>query len=336
MENNNYAVVQIIQNFLGAPKNEFDALSKKQWQFNCPSSKCKHDSDKFNLEYQSEKHVFKCWKCGYRGYVNSLVSEYGTPEDSIRLNIMLPIDHLKNNRETFKRIKTDHNLATCKLPEGYIPLGKKRNTSLYRLAWDYLINIRKVSPGFIDKYEIGYTETGNRKFRIIIPSKNSIGKFNYYEARSYMKDPKIPYIKPSSDEVKKTDIIFNEYFINWNLPIFLVEGVFDMFRLPNAIPVLGKEISELLIDELLKYKPIIFLCFDPDAMDTTTEYYEKLSSLGLNVYYIDLTGYNKDISKIYEDHGKKEVAKAVMNFKRLDLEAQVIKKLKDEKRENKK
>ena len=38
--------------------------------------------------------------------------------------------------------------------------------------------------------------------------------------------------------------------------------------------------------------------------------------------------YNKDISKIYEDHGKEEVAKAVSNIKRLDLSMEIKKKLK--------
>ena len=58
-DNDNYVIVQLVKNCLGAPKSEIDALSKKQWQFNCPSPKCRHDVDKFNLEYQAFKHVFK-------------------------------------------------------------------------------------------------------------------------------------------------------------------------------------------------------------------------------------------------------------------------------------
>ena len=333
---NNYAIVQILQNFLGSPKSEFDSLLKKQWQFNCPSHKCRGDLEKFNLEYESEKHFFKCWKCKYKGFVSTLIGEYGSSEDLNRLNTFLPKDYSSDKKKQVKTTGLNHQLVTCKLPEGYMPIGKVKNTNLYRLAWDYLVNERKVSPGLIDKYEMGYTEVGPRKFRIIIPSKNSLGRINYYEARSYMKNPKIPYIKPSSEEVKKNDIIFNEYFINWNLSVFLVEGVFDMLRLPNAIPLLGKEISELLISQLLKYKPKIIICLDPDAIDTTIEIYEKLSSLGLDVYFVDLTEYDKDISKIYEDHGKEGISKAVKNYKKMDLQTQVEKKMKDEKRGDKK
>ncbi len=330
--NNDYIIVQTVRGFLGEPKNEHDALSKKQWQFNCPSPKCRHDIDKFNLEYNAEKHVFKCWKCDYRGFVYQLTQDYGSAIDLQRIQAILPpdkVDSLRN--QSVNKPKVDHHLVTCKLPEGYYPLGRNRNTPLYKLAWDYLVHKRKVSPSFIDKYEIGYTETGPRRFRIIIPSKNTLGRINYYEARSYIEGPKvIPYIKPPGEEVHKNDIIFNEYFINWDLPVFLVEGVFDMFRLPNAIPVLGKEISDLLTNELVKHNCTVIICFDPDAMDKTVETYTKLSSLGLNVFFVDLRSYDKDISKIYEDHGKEEVVKAVRNIKRLDLSMQISKNLKDE------
>lgn len=331
--NNDYIIVQILKGFLGEPKSEVDSLNKKQWQFNCPGPTCRHDVDKFNLEYNSKKKAFKCWKCEpkYSGYVHKLVGDYGSSDDYKKLNLIFPKENIKllRNKNSKKKI-VDYELVTCNLPEGYIPLGKKKNTSLYKLAWNYLVKERKVDPSFIDKYEIGYTETGPRKFRIIIPSKNSLGKFNYYEARSYMKNPKIPYIKPSGEEVHKNDIIFNENYINWDLPIYLVEGVFDMFRVPNSIPLLGKEISELLTNQLLKRKSTVVLCLDDDAINKSAEIYTMLSSLGLNVFFVDLTKYKKDISKIYEDHGKEEVAKALSNLKRLDLSLEIVKKLKNE------
>ncbi len=351
--NNNYAIVETIKGFLGSPKSEYDPLSRKQWQFNCLSPKCRHDTDKFNLEYNSEKHMFKCWKCGYKGFVYKLAADYGTSVDLERIKLLLPQDKIESLKNQIQnKPKIDHNLVTCKLPEGYFPLGKNRGTKLYNLAWDYLVHERKVSPDIIDKYQIGYTETGPRNLRIIIPSRNSLGQFNYYEARSYIKGPKvIPYLKPPSEEVAKNDIIFNEYFINWDLPVFLVEGVFDMFRVPNAIPVLGKEISDLLTDELLKNKCTVIICFDPDAIEKTVETYNKLSSLGLNVFFVDLVEYNQkyveqnlnhlqgekrqkelnmDLSEIYEGRGKVEVARAVKNIKRLDLTMQIIRNLKDE------
>ena len=48
------------------------------------------------------------------------------------------------------------------------------------------------------------------------------------------------------------DIIFNEFYINWDLPVYLVEGVFDSLRIPNSIPLLGKGVSPLLLKRLLE------------------------------------------------------------------------------------
>lgn len=329
-ESIDYIIVQVISGFLGSPKNSYAPSSNTQWQFNCVSPTCRNDGDKYNLEYNSSKHVFKCWKCGYRGYVHKLVGDYGTNSDLSHVKSMLPESLLKGLSDTKSKPTVDHHLITCELPVGYLPLSKKRDTALYRLAWNYLVDERKVSLGIIDKYNIGYTETGPRKFRIIIPSKNMMGRYNYYEARSYMKGPKvIPYIKPSSDEVHKNDIIFNENFINWDLPIFLVEGVFDMFRIPNSIPVLGKEISELLIRELVKHKSVVIICFDPDAIDMTVKAYLKLESLGLSVFYVDLSPLNLDISMIYEEKGRRGISDALKNIKKLDLSMQIKKNLKD-------
>ena len=350
MENSNYIIVETVKSFLGNPKNEYDSLNKVQWQFNCPTQTCRHDVDKFNLEYQSEKHIFKCWKCEYSGHITKLVKDYGSNSDLLRVKSLLP-KHKKFKGIDNSKPKKDHHLITCKLPDGYMPLGKKRNTPLYNKALDYMIKERKVSPSIIDKLEIGYTEWGHRKFRIIIPSKNALGKFNYYEARSYIKGEKvIPYMKPPSKEVAKSDIIFNEYFINWDLPVFLVEGVFDMFRVPNSIPILGKEISKLLTNILLKNNCIVIICFDPDAIEKTIQTYNLLSSLGLSVFFVDLLEYNKnfvennkdlfknqseidkainrDISKIYEGFGKKETAIALSNIKKMNLDIEINKKLK--------
>ncbi len=150
-ENNDYIIAQIIKGFLGEPKSEHDALSKKQWQFNCPSPKCRHDIDKFNLEYNSEKHLFKCWKCEYKGFVYQLAQDYGAPVDLQRVQSILPPDKVDSLRSKIvDKPKVDHHLVTCKLPEGYFPLGKNRNTPLYKLAWDFnWRRDRDSNPGYL-------------------------------------------------------------------------------------------------------------------------------------------------------------------------------------------
>lgn len=295
-----YLVISIIENFLGAPKNSKNSENRVQWEFNCPSKICRQDHNKFNLTYQSNKRIFNCWKCKYRGVIFRLVKDYGSKDDLKRLKLFIP-EYNQKSFNVFKRPEVDYDSITCDLPEGYLPLNKQRPGNLYKLAYNYIVNERKITTSQIDKYKIGYTETGPRKFRIILPSFNTFGKINYFEARSYLANSKIPYWKP--DFPHAHDIIFNEHLINWDLTVYLVEGVFDALRIPNAIPILGKIPSDLLINKLIEHNATVVICLDSDAIKDGIEIYKMLHSLGLNVFFIDLKG-KKDVSKIYEDEGR--------------------------------
>lgn len=314
-QENKILIVNVLENFLGCPKNSKNSENKTQWEFNCPSPTCKHDYEKFNLAYQSTNYIFKCWKCKYSGFVYRLVNDYGNKSDLSRLKLLLP-EYKSQSLNIFKKPEVNYDLITCDLPEGYLPLSIERNTKLYKMAYDYVTKIRKISQNQIDKFKIGYTETGRRKYRIILPSLNSLGRINYYEARSFMLNPKIPYYKPNYPDAQ--DIIYNEYFINWDLTIYLVEGVFDSLRIPNSIPLLGKGISPLLIKKLVNYNSKVVLCLDSDAFRDSVNYYDQLTSLGLDVYFIDLTE-KKDISKLFEDEGQSAVTALLKKAKKLDV-----------------
>lgn len=318
-----YIIATIIQNFLGSPKNESGGESRVQWEYNCPSQKCRADHNKYNLSYNSKNHIFKCWKCKYSGFISRLVSDYGSKEDLRRLRLLLP-DYKHTNFNIFRKPEIDHNLLTCSLPEGYMPLNSERKSRLYELARNYVINVRKISENQIDKLNIGYTENGPRKYRIIIPSYNSVGKINYYEARTYLEGVKPNYFGPESPN--KEDIIFNEKFINWDLPVYLVEGVFDAIRIPNAIPMLGKTPSPLLINKLLKQNAKVIICLDSDALKDGIDIYKQLTSLGLDVYFVDLKG-KKDISKIFEDDGQTAVVDVLKTARKLDASYEFVKLL---------
>ena len=55
----------MLKKVLKEPKKNIDNL--KEYEFNCPSSQCKHDKDKFNLNFSPEINIFRCWKCGTSG-----------------------------------------------------------------------------------------------------------------------------------------------------------------------------------------------------------------------------------------------------------------------------
>lgn len=322
-QNDNLLVVNVLERFLGSPRNSKNAEVKKQWEFNCPSATCKHDHNKFNLAYKSDDHIFKCWKCKYSGFVYRLVSDYGTNDDLARLKLILP-QYKSYNFNIFKKPEVNYDLITCDLPEGYMPLNYERGSSLYKMAYDYVTKVRKITPQQIDKFKIGYTETGPRKHRIILPSLNAAGKINYFEARSYLLNPKRPYYKPDYPDVQ--DIIFNEYYINWDLPIYLVEGPFDALRIPNSIPLLGKGVSPLLLKKILDHNCKVILCLDSDAFSDSLLIYNQLKSLGIDVYFIDLKG-KKDISKLFEDDGQESIVKLLKTATKIDTSFQIRKLL---------
>lgn len=318
-----FLVVNIIENFLGQPKSMKDIETRTNLEFNCPSETCRTDHNKFNLTYKISEKIYNCWKCKYRGFVFRLVRDYGNGENLKRLKLVLP-EHSTKPFNVFRKKELDYDLITCDLPEGFLPLSRARQSNQYRLALNYALNTRKISIAQIDKFKIGYAEIGSRKHRLIIPSFNSINRINYFEARAYLDNAKMSYFKP--DSPNKHDIIFNEKFINWDLPIYLVEGVFDALRLPNAIAMLGKVPSELLLNKLIKNNCTVIICLDSDALKDGIEIYKKLNSLGLNVFFVDLKG-KKDISKTFEDEGQSGIDKLLQTICRVNMGFEINKLL---------
>jgi len=327
MDDQKYIILSILKNFLGEPKSSTDIENREQWEFNCPSETCRNDVNKHNLAYNSEHNVLKCWKCKESGIIHKFVYKYGSKDDYKRLKQILPV-YNSNFANIFKKQKINHNLITCPLPDGFIPLNKVISSGMYRQSYDYVTNVRKITPEQIDYFKIGYTEIGDYKNRIIIPSFNGYGNVNYFEARAFLKRMRPTYYKPdkkafpNKNVPEKYDIIFNEYNINWDLPIFLVEGIFDMIRIPNSIPMLGKTPSWLLISKLIEYGCTIVICVDEDAFKDGMEIYEKLSSLDLEVFFIDL--YKKgDVSYVYEKQGNSGIIKLISSKQKIDLSFQL-------------
>lgn len=331
MEEQKLIILSILKNFLGEPKNSINIESKVQWEFNCPSSYCKNDVNKFNLAYNSDKKVYKCWKCGERGYVSKLVEKYGKEEDRAKLKLILPYDD-SNFINVFRKETINHDLITCPLPMGFIHLNSTAKSSLHKLALKYVMEERKISKELIEKFKIGYTEVGLYRNRIIIPSFNRRGNVNYFEARSFIKAVKPTYYKPDAKAFPnasvpdKYDIIFNEININWDLPVYLVEGPFDMIRIPNAILISGKTLSWLLIQKLIEHNCKIVICLDEDAFTDASKMFDLLTSLGLDAYVVDMHK-KDDISKLFENVGQMAVTEVLMKRRKIDFAYKMEKSL---------
>ena len=107
-------------------------------------------------------------------------------------------------------------------------------------------------------------------------------------------------------DVDKNRFIFNEGCINWDSTVYIVEGVFDMFSVPNAIPLLGKVLTKSLYYALKEKKPDVIILLDPDAYSNAIKIYLDILNIYLGdenkVKIVKLIGEN-DIDEIRVQNG---------------------------------
>jgi DNA primase len=313
----NGLLVDLLEGFLGEHRKHNEETG--QISFDCPScsdQKGLIDGDgKGNLEINYNQNVFKCWACAetsnMQGSVLKLLKRYGN--EKITRNYLL----LKPDADTF--IKKEKEAVLVKLPEGYKKLSKCTDKDFKaKLALRYL-HSRGITDDIIDYFDIGYTYTGKYFNRIIIPSYDENGDLNYFISRWFAKEyTKLKYLNPESD---KNTIIFNEGKINWDSTIYLVEGVTDHIVTPNSIPLLGKYVSDYLLEKLQdNAQSFVVVVLDDDAYEDAVKLYHRLNFgnlLGRVKIVKSPNGY--DPSKIFELLGKKGIIKLLKNAKRLEF-----------------
>lgn len=240
--------------------------SSEQIQVNCPRCQEREGlfqpDGKFNLEINTNKRVFRCWKCDdpiFSGSLGRLIRIFGTKVDYELYKSFAGVLNNYNDNEDEK----EYEIVKLPLEMIYFSQMDATNPDHFE-PYNYLINDRKIDKTVILKYRLGFCLTGKYTRRIIIPSYDSNGEVNYFVARSYDKklNKKKPYDNPKSN---KNTIIFNEGMVNWDSTVFLVEGVFEMFSIINAIPLLGKTLSSKLLLKLKEQKPYIVVILDLDA-----------------------------------------------------------------------
>ena len=196
------------------------------------------------------------------------------------------------------------------LPKEFFPVSEKRNNPHYKNAYRYVTKDRGLTKEDILKYNIGYCETGKYGGYIIIPSYDNETNLNYFVTRSFygsaMKHKNPPF---------KKDVVFNELFINWNEPIILCEGAFDMMAIKrNAIPILGKYIQKTLKLKILQNNvKDIYIALDSDAIKDSIMIIEEFMRNNINVYFVELT--KKDPSEL----GLKLIWELIKKSKYIDL-----------------
>ena len=192
--------------------------------------------------------------------------------------------------------------------EDKVSKGKMTKGCAYKLSVDRKDEIAFDLVGFdsedIARYNLGYCSEGIYNNRIIIPSYDSDGKLNYFVGRDFY-NSNFKYMNPPN--VSK-DVVGFDLYVNWSLPIILVEGVFDAMSVKgNAIPLFGKSILPQLEKKITEKRVnSIFIVLDGDAFNDAIQMVEKFTDNGISVNFVKLDGkdpndlgYKKMITKIH-------------------------------------
>lgn len=275
---------QILHRILGKGK---PLNNGEQILFSCPF--CHHHKPK--LQIHLDLGQYHCWVCGVKGrsivtllkklkVAPEIINKFRTNKNNVLLN---------QNKEG----GVEQNKELVSLPKEFKPLYLKSEDPDYKHAIRYLFN-RGITVQDILKYNIGYCDKGPYSGMIIIPSYDSEGQLNFFVGRSYYPDATIRHKNPMVSK----NIIGFELFINWKLPIVIVEGAFDAIAVKrNAIPLFGKKIMSKLKEKiLLERVQTVYICLDQDAKRDSIKLSEYFSNNGITVHFVDLK--EKDPSEI--------------------------------------
>lgn len=293
-------LVDVLQDIFGEYRHHNDV--RGQITFDCPV--CSHDikgldegDGKGNLEINYKMFVYKCWVCAEthhtHGHLNRLVFKYGSPIQIRDFKLYTPDEFVVTTKGEYKKVR---------LPKEFIEFSKvsegRKLTHQYKQAYKYLRS-RNITDDMMEKYRIGYCDSGQYENRIIIPSYDEYDDLNYFVGRSYLKYTKRKYMNPEAD---KNVLIWNEHLIDWDKTVYLVEGAFDSLFLENSIPMLGKFITDKLFEKIYDNAKKVVIVLDGDAWSDSQKLYHRLNvgKLFGKVWVIKIEG-EKDIADLTGD-----------------------------------
>ena len=269
--------------------------------YTCPH--CNHHKPKLEINFTENKdghNPWHCWVCDKKGKsILQLLRKANASPDKI--------EEAKTYVKDVTYVSQEFSTIILKLPTEYTRLDQSNNNGIMRRHALAYLKKRGVNTTDISKYDIGYCESGLYKNMIIIPTYDKDGRINYFTARSFEKDPFVKYRNPPVSR----DIIPNEHFINWNLPIILCEGLFDAMAIKrNAIPLLGKSIQSNLMKKIVtSVVDKIYIALDRDAIKQALRFCENLMAEGKEVYLVDLQ--DKDPSEMGFENFTKLIQKTI-------------------------
>ena len=298
----NIELIQLIDKVLNSKGQSLSKANEYMWW----SPFVSHHKPKLQVNIQTGK--WHCWVSNQGGHnLYQLFKKVGAGyEDFKELNQLL-------GETSFYQKDTDKKSEIIQLPQECKSLSDKTDTSIIKQHALRFLRKRGITSEDIKRYNLGYCSEGVYQNRVIIPSYDSVGKLNYFVGRDFYNST----LKYKNPPIPK-DVIGFDLYVNWSLPIILVEGVFDAMSIKgNAIPLFGKSILPNLEKKITEKRVnSIFIVLDGDAFNDAIQMVEKFTDNGISVNFVKLDGqdpndlgYRQMIKKIHEA--------VPMNFKTL-------------------
>lgn len=266
-----------------------------------------HNGDNSNaFHFNVDKKIYNCFThCG-GGNILDFIAKFK------QVNIMtageIGLDILKcNNIYIEDLIQTSPGAPACKTgaagrsaPVGVAIAIDRGAQDIQSVSQQNYLKNRNITCDTAKYFGLGYCKDGYFRNRITIPIHSDTGKLLCNAYRSVDNStPKYLFKKG----FKKNDCLFNFHrIINSNMPIFIVEGFFSVFKLfqfgLSSIAIMGSSIDVNQLNLLKSLNKFYYLLLDGDVVgrDATFKISKLFTSYDINFKPIFIpTGTQPDV-----------------------------------------
>jgi len=279
-------------------------MSSEEIIVHCPKCPERHDTPKLYINV--DKSVFNCFRCGWHGKLREL---YKFPELISTLEDKISLSEF-SKLKSFKPLE----LTNLDVMEDLNPV---RELYYQDPQYEYLIN-RGWTDEIIALYKPLLSMNEQYKNRVILPVIKD-EKIIYWTARSIEANSVMKYKNPS---IPRNDVIFESLIHENNFfsdKLVICEGLFDAFKVPNAIALFGKTITaenEINIIKKARDKKYIYVALDAGAESNIKTICAKLQSWfpTKQIHYIMTEMYGeKDLGNMAEEMSSFDLMNFIQN-----------------------
>lgn len=246
------------------------------------------DTKKKRLSIRLTDHVCHCWVCGFGSRtLLPLVIKFGTKDEvqEYKTKFIPEFALTEAGRHCLQLTVGEEQLKRINLPSDFrlLTTACDSRDPDTRMLIKYCEH-RGLTEREFWYWRLGYSNVGNLRRRVVVPSFDESGETNYFVARTI--GPAGTYGKYANADLNKNEIVFNELNIDWTKKLVLVEGPFDLMKCRmNATCLLGSSLSpkSLLFQKILEHETPVILMLDDEMQGKAQQLGKFLQSFNIQV-----------------------------------------------------